>query len=176
MVEYIFDNFVHLRDWRSLAVYANQLPEFAATIHRKGSPLRHIVGFVDGTLQHLARPGRYQNVLYNGNDRVHAIKWQGILLPNGMQPFPFGPICGSNHDAFMLRESRLLVAMERMAAYLGWAYALYGDLAYPNSLYLCRPFDVPDAGSWQVIAWSLRPATSPTNPYFHTGRRSKTQQ
>ena len=26
------------------------------------------------------------------------------MLPNGIMPFPFGPICGSNHDAEMLRR------------------------------------------------------------------------
>ena len=175
MIEHIYNTFEHLRDWRSLAVYAHQFADFAAAIHRKGAPARNIVGFVDGKLQHLARPGRYQSVLYNGNDCVHGFKWQGapcrchrahpalplpsplaspdlagVVLPNGMQPFPFGPICGSNHDAFMLQRSQLLEAMARIASFLGWAYALYGDLAYPNGLYLHRPFDMPDAGSWQV--------------------------
>merc|ERR1711939_177753 len=67
-----------------------------------------------------------------------------------MQPFPFGPICGSNHDSFMLRESRLLEAMARISSYLGWAYAFYGDLAYPHDRFLYRPYDQPPSGSWEA--------------------------
>ena len=150
MIRHIYDTFEHLRDWRSLAVFAQQFPAYAEAIHRAGAPMRNIVGFVDGKLQHLARPGFYQHVLYNGNDRVHGFKWQGLMLPNGMQPFPFGPICGSNHDSFMLRESRLLEAMARISSYLGWAYAFYGDLAYPHDRFLYRPYDQPPSGSWEV--------------------------
>ena len=95
MIEYIYDTFSYLRDWRSLAVFVDRFGEFADAIHRRGSPLRNIIGFVDGKLQNVGRPGRNQGVLYSGMNRVHAIKWQGIMLPNGMMPYPFGPICGA---------------------------------------------------------------------------------
>ena len=160
MIEFIYDTFAHLRDWRSLAVYANWFEEFGAAVHAKGAPFRHFVGFVDGKVQPLARPGFYQHVMYNGNDCVHCFKWQGIMLPNGMQPFPFGPICGSNHDSFMLRKSHLLAAMERIANYLGWAYSMYGDLAYPNGPFVKRPYDQPVAGSWQVHHLASPPAAA----------------
>ena len=51
MIEWIHDTFPHLRDWRSLAVYANWFEDFAAAIHAKGSPYRHIVAFVDGKVR-----------------------------------------------------------------------------------------------------------------------------
>ena len=63
MIEYIYNEFTHLRDWRSLAVYANRFAGFAAAIHRRGAPLRNVVGFVDGKLQHIARPGVYQRIM-----------------------------------------------------------------------------------------------------------------
>jgi hypothetical protein len=70
-----------------------------------------------------------------------------------MQPFPFGPICGSNHDAFMLRESGLIRIMHYIAFLLGRVHALYGDLAYPNDPSMQRPFGpAADPGSWQ---WML---------------------
>ena len=52
--------FACLRDWRSLAVWVDHFPRFAAAIHAAGCPLRNIFGFIDGKLQHVARPGRHQ--------------------------------------------------------------------------------------------------------------------
>ena len=83
MIEHVYNTFEHLRDWRSLAVYVDKFAEFAEAIHAKGAPLRNLFGFIDGKLQAVARPGLYQGVLYNGNDCVHGLKWQGIMLPNG---------------------------------------------------------------------------------------------
>ena len=57
MTEHIFNTFDYLRDWRSLAAYVDLFPEFAQVIYDRGSPLRHIIGFIDGTTQHVARPG-----------------------------------------------------------------------------------------------------------------------
>ena len=62
----------------------------------------------------------------------------------------------------MLHESRLLDAMERISSFLGWAYSLFGDLAYPNGPYLQRPFDLADGGSWEVAVSSL--FSFPLNP------------
>ena len=84
MIEYIFSTFSHLCDWRSLAVHADNFPRYADAIHARGAPHRVIIGSIDGKLQHVARPGRYQGVLYSGNDRVHGLKWQRIMPPNGM--------------------------------------------------------------------------------------------
>lgn len=142
MIEYIYDNFAHLRDYRSLAVHADSFAAYAEAIHAHGAPLRYIFGFIDGKLQHVARPARYQGVLYSGNDRVHGLKWQGIMLPNGMQPYPFGPICGSNHDAEMLRLSDVLAHLGHITQYLGRAYALYGDVraAPPTTAPAPRPW------------------------------------
>jgi len=149
MMQLIYDQFACLRDWRSLAVWVDHFPRFAAAIHAAGCPLRNIFGFIDGKLQHVARPGRHQGVLYSGNDRVHGLKWQGIMLPNGIMPFPFGPICGSNHDAEMLRRSGLFQALDHIMQHAAGTYALFGDLAYPNHRYMHRPFEGAEPGSWQ---------------------------
>ena len=88
-------------------------------------------------------------MLYTGNDRVHGLKWQGIMLPNGIMPFPFGPVCGSNHDAEMLRLSNLFAVLDHIMQHADGVYALYGDLAYPNHRYRYRPYDAAVPGSWQ---------------------------
>jgi hypothetical protein len=72
---------------------------------------------------------------------------QGLTLPNGMQPFPYGPICGSNHDSFMLRTSQLVPVLHHLSQTLGTIFAAYGDLAYPNDPCLVRP--TSGATSWE---------------------------
>ena len=49
-------------------------------------------GFVDGTVRPIARPGEYQRVLYNGYKRVHALKFQSVVAPNGMIANLHGPV------------------------------------------------------------------------------------
>ena len=62
------------------------------------------------------------------------------MLPNGIMPFPFGPVCGSNHDAEMLRLSNLFAVLDHIMQHADGVYALYGDLAYPNHRYMYRPY------------------------------------
>ena len=82
-----------------------------------------------------------QNVVYSGHKRIHGLKYQGIVFPNGIQPFPYGPICGSRHDSHMLRESRVIDVLRRVCrGRLGVDYVLFGDSAYPISRFLLRMF------------------------------------
>ena len=106
-------------------------------------PLNNCAGFIDGSNQYTDRPGKYQHILYNGHKRAHLVKWQGIMLPNGIMPMPFGPINGRHHDAFMLEMSGVIPAMRRACRRAGRTHQLYGDPAYPLSQWLGAPFDVP---------------------------------
>lgn len=49
---------------------------FAAAIHRKRNALDNCIGFIDGTVIAVARPGdaETQNIAYNGHKRKHALK------------------------------------------------------------------------------------------------------
>lgn len=103
--------------------------------------LPNLIGFIDGKLQPVCKPGRYQHVLYSGHKRVHSIiKFQGIVFPNGIQPFPFGPVNGSRHDSFMLAASGILDVLRGCSNRLGQQYALFGDSAYPISPFLYRMY------------------------------------
>ena len=73
MIEYVYNTFAHLRDWRSLAVHARNFAAYAHAIHERGAPLRFVCGFIDGKLQHVARPGRYQGVLAPPSSRWRVV-------------------------------------------------------------------------------------------------------
>ena len=84
-------------------------------IHEKGSPLESCFGFVDGTIHRIARLNRNQWQLYNSHKRVHALKFQTIVLPNGMIGNLAGPYEGKRHDSFMLADSGLLQKLQQHA-------------------------------------------------------------
>ena len=50
------------------------------------------IGFIDGTVRPICRPGEFQRVVYIGHKRVHALKFQSFTLPNGMIANMYGPI------------------------------------------------------------------------------------
>ena len=61
---------------------------FADTIHASGSPLDNCWGFIDGIIRPICRPRKDQHIQYNGHKKVHAIKFQSVVAPNG------GPVEG----------------------------------------------------------------------------------
>ena len=56
----------------------------ANAIHFKGAALNNCIGFVDGTVRPISRPRKPQRSVYNGHKRIHALKFQSVVLPNGM--------------------------------------------------------------------------------------------
>eukprot|EP00967_Tisochrysis_lutea_P121345 scaffold199895_cov32-Tisochrysis_lutea.AAC.1 len=89
-------------DSRGFSAYAPLFPTFAAVLASAGVPVSNMVGFIDGKLWPIARPVRSQGVYFSGHKRCHSVKIQGIVFPNGIQPWAYGPVHGSRHDAFVL--------------------------------------------------------------------------
>ena len=102
-VEHVHRRFPHRVDIRSFTAWARRFGDFAEAFSRRGVPIDNLVGFIDGKLNAVCRPSRYQHVLYSGHKRIHGLKVQGTVFPNGIQPFPFGPINGNRHDSHVLR-------------------------------------------------------------------------
>ena len=136
-MDHIHTAFSHLVDSRSFSSFAPLFPRFAAAFVAEGVPVPNLVGFVDGKLWETARPVRGQQMYYSGHKRCHGVKIQGLVFPNGIQPWPFGPVHGSRHDSFMLRQSGLMHIL-RLCCGVGQTYCLFGDSAYPQSAYLYR--------------------------------------
>ena len=131
-------NRIHTQ-WDHLLTNFNQqwlspqnLVDYAQKVHNKGAPLNNCWGFVDGTVRPVCRPGVNQRVLYNGLKKVHAIKFQAVVAPNGMVANLFGPIEGRRHDAALLANSGLLQSLQQHSvAPNGDVLCIYGDPAYP---------------------------------------------
>ena len=78
--------------------------------------------------------------MYNGHKRVHALKFQTVVLPNGMIGNLAGPYEGRRHDSFMLADSGLLQQLQQHAWHNQQPLCIYGDPAYPLSVHLQSPF------------------------------------
>ena len=84
MMDFLYTRFGQLlssfdQPWLSSA----NLTSFCDYVYRKGAALDNCWGFIDGTVRPVCRAGLNQRVLYNGYKRVHAIKFQRVVAPNG---------------------------------------------------------------------------------------------
>ena len=73
-----------LESWDQPFLSPELLNTYATTIHNHGAPLQNCFGFVDGTVRRISRPKYLQRVMYNGHKRVHAMKFQSVVIPNGI--------------------------------------------------------------------------------------------
>ena len=142
VLKFLYERWGHLfttmnQQWLS----PNNLQVFANAIHDKGAPLENCWGFVDGTVRPLCRPGENQRIMYNGHKKVHAIKFQSVVEPNGLIANLFGPVEGRRHDSGMLGDSGLLRELQQHAhGPNGNILCIYGDPAYPLRQQLMGPF------------------------------------
>lgn len=78
--------------------------------------------------------------MFNGHKRLHSIKFQSVVIPNGLIANLHGPFEGKRHDSTMLQETGVLRNLRRIAFYNGDPLCLYGDPAYPLGVHLKAPF------------------------------------
>ena len=113
---------------------------YANAVHDKGAALGNCWRYDDGTVRALSRPNEFQIILYNGHKKVHALKFQSVVAPNGFIAKLYGPVEGKRHDSGMLRLSGLL---EQLQAHsfdrAGNTLCIYGDPAYPLRPHLQAP-------------------------------------
>ena len=145
VMNHVHHNFHHLlENFNQPWLSNNHLQSFADAVFQKGAPLPNCWGFVDGTVRPICRPSREQRVLYNGHKRVHSIKFQFVVTPNGLIANLSGPYEGRKHDAGMLRDSGLLPLLQQHAhGNNGNPLCIYGDMAYPLRIHLQTPFRGP---------------------------------
>ena len=81
----------------------------------------------------MCRPKRNQTLVYNGHRRVHALKFQSVVVPNGMILNIFRPVRGRKHYSALFAMSGLLNQLQdRSFSPNGPVLYIYGDPAYPH--------------------------------------------
>ena len=154
VVDHIIDRFGYLltsleQPWLS----RHYLQLFAAAIHNKGAALDNCWGFV----KPIWRPKQHQRAVYNGHERVHALKFQSVVTPNRLIANLFGPAESRRHDSAMLAMSGLLEQLEQHLFSLdGQPLCIHGDPVYPHGVHLQCPFARrPDLTDEQAFNQSL---------------------
>ena len=141
IVDFIHEHHHHLlQSWDQFFLQPDQLHNYAQAVHQQGAPLSNCFGFIDGTVRGIARPQENQRVMYNGHKRLHSIKFQSVVIPNGLIANLHGPFEGKRHDSTMLQETGVLRDLRRIAFYNGDPLCVYGDPAYPLGVHLQAPF------------------------------------
>jgi hypothetical protein len=133
--KFLLDKHGHLLEQLDLR-WGTHLGAYSSVIMSKANDdcVRGVFCFVDGTVRACCHPGGHDNMqreLYTGHYKVHALRFLGMTLPNGIICFLHGPTAARRHDSFALRQSgladsiRLLVGEEHVGQY----FAL-GDSAF----------------------------------------------
>jgi hypothetical protein len=68
------------------------------------------------------------------------MKFQSVVIPNGLISILAGPFEGKHHDSTMLYQSGLLPQLQQHAFHDDTPLCLYGDPAYPLGVHLQGPF------------------------------------
>lgn len=149
-VTFIDNTWSHLFDfdYAHLLAPAN-LQKYANVIHDAGAPLKGVWGFIDCTFRRICRPSQWQRQAYTGHKRIHALKFQAIMLPNGMFGHLFGPHKGRRNNCALLNHSQILEMCAEHAVRNGTNedtpdeehyFQLFGDPAYGVSAQIQSPF------------------------------------
>ena len=138
VVNFLYDTFAdRLRNLNQPWLPPQHLQMYAHAIHNRGAALDNCWGFIDGTVKPICRPKDNQREVYNGHKRVHALKFQSVVTPNGLIANLFGPVEKRRHDSGMLNMSGILHDLEHHSfSPTGQALCLYGDPAYPHRVHL----------------------------------------
>jgi len=116
---------------------------YSDTIYKCGAPLQGVWGFINCTVWPMCYPSNHQHQVYNGHKHFHNLKYQAVMLLNGLFGHLFSPIEGCHNNTFTLAESRLInectlhaklpVALEdgdKDTSMEPCCLQLFGDLAY----------------------------------------------
>ena len=81
-----------ITEWNHSILDPTLLRTYVNAIFDKGGALDSCFGYIDGTLRPICRPFVNQRTIYNGQKRVHSLKFQSVTLPNGLIADLFGPV------------------------------------------------------------------------------------
>ena len=135
-------------------IWHHRMPYYAKLISNKtGGVASDIWGFIDGTIRKTARPIYHQQTVYTRFEKCHSLKFQSVFVPDGYIACLFSPVPSKTHDSRLLRESELLQQLQQfmMPTPATTIYSLYGDLAYPQSVYLLGGFRNVEFGSDEAL-------------------------
>lgn len=126
----------------SIQFIASNADRYSNAINQKCAALENCIGFIDGTVLGIARPGDHaeQHAAYNGHKRKHALKFQTITTPDGLIIHAHGPMAGSRHDWALYVDANTDEQLQNVCRVGEVQYYIHGDSGYNRRCYLDVPF------------------------------------
>ncbi len=150
LVELLDEAWEHLLDYDHTHLLApSKLLEYSDAIKHRGAPTEKVFGFIDCTIRRICRPSVHQRQAYNGHKKVHALKFQALMLPNGLFGHLYGAVEGRRNDNALLADSALRERLALFAVPEGVEegaevedqyFQIFGDPAYGLGPHLMSPF------------------------------------
>lgn len=169
VVQFVDQRWSHLLEFdKDFLLSPENLEDYAAAVHHAGAPLNGVWGFIDCTIRAICRPSRWQRVAYSGHKKFHALKYQAIMLPNGLFGHLFGPWESRRADLVLLDESNILETCQEHAVRAGTDehtpdqqryLQIFGDPAYGNTRQIISPFAGPGERTAEEKEWNERMAS-----------------
>ena len=92
-MDFIYVTHSHrITQWNPTVLNPGFLEQHAAAIAVKSAALDNCFGLFDGTVCPISKPGEQQRIVYNGDKRVYALKFQSVAVPNGLIANMYGPV------------------------------------------------------------------------------------
>ena len=107
MLEFILFSCGHLLEFPTYYSEPARLRLFANKINAK-CPQSNCTGFLDTTLKRNTRPHIGQQAVYSGYKKIHGMKYQNVITPDGIIATQWGPVEGRRSDIWILAESDLI--------------------------------------------------------------------
>lgn len=136
---------------------------YTDVLHAFGAPTRSIVGFINCTIRKTCHPVVNQDLVYTGYKKYHGMKFQGVVIPNGLIVHLEGPFQAPQNDSGVLNDSGILHNIEKYAIQPGSQegdplecrfFQLYSDSAYGVSPYLVSPYASADSLTPAQCEWN----------------------
>ena len=132
-----------------------------------------IAYFIDDTMFAFSRPGgnmtegpaaprvptEVQEAWYNGWKKLHGMKWQTVILANGMDLHVYGPLSVRRNDLTALDKSDIERILREMFNADEIIYIIFGDSAFMVSDMMATNESYPGRGMSsvrEIIEWSYK--------------------
>ncbi len=88
--------------------------------------------------------------------KVHGLKWQTVILANGMDFDVWDPVSARQPDAFTLNYSRILDKVEQLQEGQRYKYKMFGDSLYVDGNFLVTGGGKGMSAVRESIEWSYK--------------------
>ena len=142
LVEFLYEKYSKKLLWDHKRLSQDQLQAYVKAIDETVGESIEIWGFIDRTVQPVARATEGQETYYSGHKGYHGIKYQSIVTPDRLISSLYGPELSPKGDWKLWQESGVEQILRQIFNQnpANQMLYLYGDPAYAPSYEVRGPY------------------------------------